>query len=40
MSAGAARLLVGAPASGSGKTTFTCGLMHALVRRGLSVSAC
>ena len=40
MSAGAARLLVGAPASGSGKTTFTCGFMHALVRRGLSVSAC
>ena len=40
MSAGAARLLVGAPASGSGKTTFTCGFMHALVRRGLLVSAC
>lgn len=40
MSPGAARLLVGAPASGSGKTTFTCGFMHALVRRGLAVSAC
>ncbi len=38
--AGAARLLVGAPASGGGKTTFTCGLLHALVRRGLAASAC
>ena len=40
MSAASARLLFGAPASGSGKTTFTCGLMHALVRRGMRVSAC
>ena len=36
----APRLLIGAPASGGGKTTFTCGLMHALVRRGLRVAAC
>lgn len=36
----APRLLVGAPASGGGKTTFTCGLMHVLKRRGLSVAAC
>ena len=36
----APRLLVGAPASGGGKTTFTCGLMHALKRRGLEVAAC
>ncbi|MDO4890128.1 MAG: cobyrinate a,c-diamide synthase [Coriobacteriaceae bacterium] len=40
MSTAAARLLVGAPASGGGKTTFTCGLLHALVRRGLRVRAC
>ena len=40
MSGSAARLLLGAPASGSGKTTFTCGLLHALVRRGLKVQAC
>ena len=36
----AARLLVAAPASGSGKTMFACGLMRALVRRGLRVQAC
>ena len=35
-----ARLLIGAPASGGGKTTFTCGLMQALVRRGLRLAAC
>ena len=40
MSAAGARLLVGAPASGGGKTTFTCGLLQALVRRGLRVQAC
>ena len=34
------RLVIGAPASGGGKTTFTCGLLHALVKRGLSASAC
>lgn len=36
----APRLLVGAPASGGGKTTFTCGLLQALVRRGMAASAC
>ena len=36
----APRLLIAAPASGGGKTTFTCGLLHALVQRGLSASAC
>ena len=36
----APRLLVGAPASGGGKTTFTCGLLHVLMRRGLVASAC
>ena len=40
MSASPARLVIGAPASGGGKTTFTCGLMHVLVRRGLRVAAC
>jgi len=34
------RLLVGAPASGGGKTTFTCGLLHVLMRRGLVATAC
>ena len=34
------RLLIGAPASGGGKTTFTCGLLQALVRRGLAPAAC
>ena len=36
----APRLLIGAPASGGGKTTFTCGLLHALMRRGLRAAAC
>ena len=40
MSGSPARLVIGAPASGGGKTTFTCGLMHVLVRRGLRVAAC
>ena len=34
------RLLIAAPASGGGKTTFTCGLLHSLVRRGLAPLAC
>ena len=34
------RILVGAPASGGGKTTFTCGLLRALVRRGYAPAAC
>lgn len=36
----AARLLIGATASNSGKTTFTCGLLRALIRRGLKPAAC
>ena len=36
----APRILIGAPASGGGKTTFTCGLLHALVRRGMEPAAC
>ncbi len=40
MKVSAPRLLIGAPASGGGKTTFTCGLLHALIRRGLSAAAC
>ena len=36
----APRIMVAAPASGSGKTTFSCGLMQALVNRGLAVQAC
>lgn len=36
----APRLLIGAPASGGGKTTFTCGLLRALSRRGLRPAAC
>ena len=36
----APRLLIGAPASGGGKTTFTCGLLQALVHRGLQPAAC
>ena len=40
MASNAARLLLCAPASGGGKTTFTCGLLHALMRRGLVASAC
>lgn len=34
-----ARLLFCAPASGSGKTTMTCAVLRALIRRGLSVAA-
>ena len=33
------RLLVAAPASGSGKTTVTCGLLRAAQRRGLKPCA-
>ena len=29
------RILIAAPASGSGKTMVTCGLLRALQRRGL-----
>ena len=36
----APRLLIGAPASGGGKTTFTCGLLRVLGRRGLTAAAC
>ncbi|MBO4365090.1 MAG: cobyrinate a,c-diamide synthase [Eggerthellaceae bacterium] len=36
----APRLLICAPASGGGKTTFTCGLLHTLIRRGMVASAC
>lgn len=36
----APRILIGAPASGGGKTTFTCGLLQVLVRRGLKPAAC
>lgn len=36
----APRILVCAPASGGGKTTFTCGLLQALSRRGLRLQAC
>ena len=35
---GAPRLVVAAPASGSGKTTVACGLMAALRAAGLAVS--
>lgn len=31
----APRLMIAAPASGSGKTTFTCALLRALLRRGM-----
>ena len=34
------RILVAAPRSGSGKTSFTCGLLRALQRRGLAPLAC
>ena len=40
MAISAPRILIGAPASGGGKTTFTCGLLHALVRRGKATAAC
>lgn len=33
------RILLAAPASGSGKTTITCGIIRALTNRGLSVSS-
>lgn len=33
------RVLIAAPASGSGKTMLTCGLLQALVSRGLKVSS-
>ncbi len=36
----AARILVSAPSSNTGKTTFACALMRALMRRGLRVQAC
>ena len=36
----APRLLIGAPASGGGKTTFTCGLLQAFANRGLALQAC
>lgn len=36
----APRILVAAPASGGGKTTFTCGLLRALMRRGMAAAAC
>lgn len=34
------RILVCAPRSGSGKTSFTCGLLRALQRRGMAPLAC
>ncbi len=34
-----ARFMIAAPASGSGKTTVTCGILQALVDRGLKVSS-
>lgn len=34
-----ARVMIAAPASGSGKTLVTCGLLQALVNRGLKVSS-
>ena len=36
----APRMLVGAAASNSGKTTFVCGLLRALKRRGIEPKAC
>jgi cobyrinic acid a,c-diamide synthase len=36
----APRLLIGAVASNSGKTTFTCGLLRAFKRRGIQPAAC
>lgn len=40
MSAGMSRLMICSAASGMGKTTLTCGLIRALMNRGLSVAAC
>lgn len=37
---GKPRILIAAPASGVGKTTFTCGLLRLLMRRGLEPLAC
>lgn len=34
------RMMIAAPASGSGKTTITCGIMAALQKRNLRVAAC
>ena len=33
------RFMIAAPASGSGKTLITCGLLQALVDRGLRVAS-
>ena len=33
------RFLIAAPASGSGKTLITCGILQALVNRGLRVAS-
>ena len=33
------RILIGAQSSGSGKTTVTCGILQALVNRGLRVAS-
>lgn len=33
------RIMIAAPCSGAGKTTVTCGILHALARRGLAPSA-
>lgn len=33
------RIMIGAPASGSGKTLVTCGILQALVNRGLKVAS-
>lgn len=40
MEASAPRILICAPASGGGKTTFTCGLLQAFARRDLRLQAC
>ena len=40
MESSAPRILICAPASGGGKTTFTCGLLQALANRGLRLQAC
>ena len=34
------RVLISAPSSNTGKTTVACGIMRALIRRGLKVRAC